>query len=115
MRNRAKNVSRAALVAAGLTAVGMGLLSGSAFAETAPRAAGPQPVGQRGVGGRPNGGAEAKADEMPEVAKNIRSLIRSVGIPVPGSDAGPNDPQVPPKLVDGLPLSLAGKAIPGFS
>ncbi|WP_026415753.1 hypothetical protein [Actinomadura oligospora] len=113
MRNRTKNVSRAALVAGGLTVVGMGLSSGSALADTASTAVGGQPVRQV-VAGAPHGNGP-DASKMPEAAKTVRGLIRGVGVPVPGSDAGPNDPQVPPKLIDGLPLSLLGKGLPGLS
>lgn len=114
MRNRAKNVSRAALVAAGLAAVGVGLSTGTALADTATAA---RPLHVQDVAtGTPLDGPQpraSEADKMPPVAKAVRKLIRSAGIPVPGPDSGPNDPKVPPKLpIEGLPLKLGGKSVP---
>ncbi|MEV4256287.1 hypothetical protein AB0J52_24265 [Spirillospora sp. NPDC049652] len=58
-------------------------------------------------------GGQVNAEQMSPMAKSLRKLIRSAGIPVPGPDSGPNDPQVPPRLpIEGLPLSVAGKKIP---
>ncbi|MFC5180010.1 hypothetical protein [Actinomadura harenae] len=115
MRNWAKNVSRAALVAGGLTVVGMGLSTGSAFADAASGTSAHQGTAvHQGIANPPGGGSGS--DGMPPVAKSVRKLVRSVGIPVPGSDSGPNDPQVPPRLpIEGLPFSVGGKAIPGLS
>ncbi|RFU42977.1 hypothetical protein DZF91_03635, partial [Actinomadura logoneensis] len=68
------------------------------------------------TGGETPGGSAGSANQMSPIAKSVRKLIRSAGIPVPGSDAGPNDPQVPPRLpIEGLPLAVAGKKIPFLS
>ncbi|WP_433331216.1 chaplin family protein [Spirillospora sp. CA-294931] len=52
----------------------------------------------------------AGADEMPEPAKTLRALVRSVGVPVPGED---NAESFRPGLTvtKGLPVAMAGNPI----